>query len=285
MIIAIYGRRTQDDFAPQLSAFLQTLARLGIDVVMHRKLYVSLVHLMPASLAAVRKVTNVPDFRADAAISIGGDGTFLRTAMWVGPKKIPIIGVNTGHLGYLSSASVDELGDLLNELISGNYAISERTLVEVVSPELATWPYALNEAAVSKEETASIIEADTRINGEPLVCYKADGLIVATPTGSTAYNLSVGGPIIQPSAPVWVISPIAAHSLGQRPLVVSDSSEIEITVQGRARGFRLSLDGRSVTLPIGATVRMRRAPFPIRLITRPGHTFPAALRQKLHWSE
>lgn len=285
MIIAIYGRRTQDEFAPQLSAFLQTLARLGIEVVMHRKLYDALLHLMPASLAAVRKVTPNPDFNADVAISIGGDGTFLRTAMWVGSKEIPIIGINTGHLGYLSSASVDELAELLHELISGKYGISERTLVEVTAPELSTWPYALNEAAVSKEETASIIEADTRINGQPLVCYKADGLIVATPTGSTAYNLSVGGPILQPSAPVWVISPIAAHSLGLRPLVVSDTSEIEITVSGRARGFRLTLDGRYVTLPIGATVRLRRAPFRIRLITRPGHSFPAALRQKLHWSE
>lgn len=285
MTIAIYGRRTQDEYAPQLSAFLQSLARHGIEVVMHRKLYDSLVRLMPASLAAVRKVTSGPDFAADVAISIGGDGTFLRTAMWVGSKQTPIIGINTGHLGYLSSASVGELDVLLDELMSGNYGISERTLVEVAEPEIPTWPYALNEAVVSKEETASIIEADTRVSGQPLVCYKADGLIVSTPTGSTAYNLSVGGPILQPSAPVWVISPIAAHSLGLRPLVVSDDAEIDITVSGRAPGFRLSLDGRSCTLPMGATVRLRRAPFRIRLITRPGHSFPAALRQKLHWSE
>lgn len=285
MIIAIYGRRSQQDFAPQISAFLQSVAKRGIEVVMHRKLYDTLVRLMPASLAAVRKVTASTDFAADVAISIGGDGTFLRTAMWVGDKEIPIIGINTGHLGFLSSASVDELDELLDELVSGNYGISRRTLVEVTEPQLPTWPFALNEAAVSKEDTASIIEADTVINGHPLVCYKADGLIVATPTGSTAYNLSVGGPILQPSAPVWAISPIAAHSLGIRPLVVSDNAEIEITVRGRARAFRLSLDGRAATLPIGSAVKLRRASFCVKLITRPGYSFTAALQQKLHWSE
>lgn len=285
MTIAIYGSRQLQAYAEPLGQFLEMLASAGVEAVMHRKLYDVLIHAMPLRMAAVRKVVSTPDFSADVAVSIGGDGTFLRTAIWVADKQIPILGINAGHLGYLSAADITELPALAPVLLGGEYATESRSLIEVSAPGLATWPYALNEVAVSKEENASMIVARTQINGQPLADYRADGLLISTPTGSTAYNLSVGGPIIQPAAPVWAIAPVAAHSLGMRPLVVSDDSEITVTVDGRAHTCRLSLDGRTASLPIGTRISLRKAPFSIRLVSLPGRTFAQRLRDKLHWSE
>lgn len=285
MKIAVYGSRRQENYVEPLSAFFDALARAGADVVMHRKLYDCLSHLMLPRLGAVRRVVSGPDFDAGVAISIGGDGTFLRTAMWVGDKQIPILGVNTGHLGFLSSATTEMLPRVPEIIMSGDYRISSRSLLQVTEPAVGPWPYALNEVAVMKEENASMISATTDINGAFLADYRADGLIVSTPTGSTAYNLSVGGPVLQPSAPVWSLAPIAAHSLGMRPLVVSDTAEVDIRVEGRARSFRLALDGRACTLPIGSTVKLRKAPFDMRIIELNGRTFASTLREKLHWNE
>ncbi len=290
MKIAIYGSRQQAPYSEQLAAFLDILARQGVEVVMHRKLYDLLLHLIPTHLAAVRQVVNTPDFTADIALSVGGDGTFLRTAQWVGDKEIPILGINTGHLGFLSGASIDELPEVTTELLEGRYCTSQRALLHVCAVDipdwdLPGWPFALNEVAFSKEENASMIVAETQLNGHHLAAYRADGLLVATPTGSTAYNLSVGGPILQPDVPAWVLSPIAAHSLGIRPLVVNQDSTLEITVQGRAHSWRLTLDGRGYSLPTGATVKLCKAPFSLKIITRPTHDFSSNLREKLRWNE
>ncbi len=285
MKLAIYGSRQQAPYAQQIAQFLDLLASRGVEVVMHRKLYDLLQQLMPEHLSAVCEVVNTPDFDADVVLSIGGDGTFLRTAMWVGSKEIPILGINTGHLGFLSGANIDELPEVAAELIEGRYDTSDRALIHATGVDLPGWPYALNEAALTKEETASMIVAETKLDGYHLADYRADGLIVATPTGSTAYNLSVGGPILQPDVPAWVLSPIAAHSLGMRPLVVNDDSRLDVTVTGRARSWRLTLDGRGYSMPIGATVRLSRAPFFLKIVTRPDHDFPTTLRKKLRWNE
>jgi NAD+ kinase len=143
------------------------------------------------------------------------------------------------------------------------------------------WKYALNEVVMSKDDTAAIISAHAYLNGKELTTYKADGLIVATPTGSTAYNLSVGGPILQPTAPVWVVSPIAAHSLGMRPLVVDDNSQMEIEVTGRGHTFRLTIDGRSTTVPFDMIVKLRKAPFSTKIVKLNGTEFQDVLRNKL----
>lgn len=286
MRLAIYGSRRQEPYIDILAEFLRLLGERGVDVVMHAKLYSYLLHLIPVSMACVRRVTDTCDFTADAAVSIGGDGTFLRTAMWVADKKIPVVGVNTGHLGYLSALSVDELPSLLGLLDSADALYAEpRGLLEVVSPGLSTRPYALNEVAITKGDKSSMITARTLIDGVPLADYRADGLLVATPTGSTAYNLSVGGPIVQPSAPVIVLSPIAAHSLSMRPLVISDRSELSVTVGLRGNYFRVSLDGRSVPLDAGTELRIRRAPFDVKVLQRRGHNFASTLRDKLAWAD
>ena len=287
MTIAIYGSRRQNDALDRVAAFLRVLADRGDKVVMHRKLY---VHLLENKVEEVKTVDTVVDsgnFAADLAVSLGGDGTFLRTAMWVGNKEIPIVGVNTGHLGYLAALTVEQLPQL-PVLIADDYLrIERRSLLEVVAPALPekVGRYALNEVAISKEESASMIQASVALANEPLADYRADGLIVCTSTGSTAYNLSVGGPIVQPTLDVNVISPVAAHSLSMRPLVVDASTPVTITAGSRAPHIRLALDGRSALLDAGTPVTIARAPFKVLVMQVAGHTFAETLRQKLHWAE
>ena len=283
MRIAVYGSRRQDNYLPEIEAFMKRLAQMDVELVMHPKLYKYLQAVMLPALAAVRRVTDSSDFIADAAVSIGGDGTFLRTAMWVSRSDIPILGVNTGHLGYMTALSVDRLSEVPELIMSGTLSYERRGLIEVVSPEIKTWPFALNEVTISKDDSASMIDAMTYLDGIHLADYCADGLIIATPTGSTAYNLSVGGPVIQPQTRVWVISPIAAHTLTMRPLVISDSSSLSILPQARAEHFRLTLDGRSVSLPVGTEIHLSRADFDVKVLHLPGSSFIETLRNKLHW--
>lgn len=283
MKLAIYGSRRQEDHLPQIERFMRRLSEAGIEVVMHPKLYKMLRAVMLPALGAVRRVTDSSDFTADYAVSIGGDGTFLRCAIWIGCRSLPVIGVNTGHLGYLTALPVDRLDSLPDMLREGRFVTERRGLIEVVSPHLEIWPYALNEVTVSKDDSASMIDALTLLDSRQLADYRADGLIVATPTGSTAYNLSVGGPIIQPQVPVWAVSPIAAHSLSMRPLIISDKSELTIIPSARSAHFRLTLDGRSCALETGTEVKLRRAPFEVELLRLDDSSFIDTLRGKLHW--
>ncbi len=283
MKIAVYGSRRQDGNLAQIEQFMSESARLGIEIVMHPKLYKTLRASMLPALSAVRRVTDSSDFAADVAVSIGGDGTFLRTAMWLEGKNVPILGVNAGHLGYLTALSVNDLAEVPQLLMSGTLVADRRGLIEVVAPALPVWPFALNEVTVAKDDSASMITTTAELDGSLLADYRADGLIVATATGSTAYNLSVGGPIIQPRTPVWVISPIAAHALTMRPLVVSDNSTLILRPDARAEHFRLTVDGRSVSLPVGTEIKLRKAAFEVIVLHLPGSTFGETLRNKLHW--
>jgi NAD+ kinase len=280
MKIAIYGSRRQAPYADSIKRLLRSLALSNVEMVMCPKLYNHLTGDLGISLPGVAYADEFAH-DADLVLSIGGDGTFLRTAAWVGADMTPIVGINTGNLGYLSAVSIDQLNDFVGDMLSGNFTVEPRTLIEVCSPGVRGWNYALNEVVMSKDDTASIIEAHAFLNGRELALYKADGLIVATPTGSTAYNLSVGGPILQPTAPVWVVSPIAAHSLGMRPLVISDTSELKVRVSGRGHTFRLTLDGRCTTVPFNSEVTLRKAPFTTQIVQMNGSQFQDVLRNKL----
>lgn len=285
MKIAIYGNSYQEDYLNHLSDFLEALSRSGIKVEIESKFYNYLKQSLSDEIPADGVIIG-NDFQADMAISIGGDGTFLRTARWVGNKQIPILGINTGHLGYLADITVDEMTAAIDDLKNGLYKVEARSLIEVTSTRkeaIVDWNYALNEVAVVKQDTSSMISVETMVDDVELATYKGDGLIVATPTGSTGYNLSVGGPIVEPTAPNWIISPIAAHALTMRPLVVSDLRELTITTTSRATNYRVSLDGRSVTLPVGTTIKLRKAPFVINVVQRTKHNFGETLRNKLLW--
>ena len=283
MRIAIYGSRRQLPYKDSIQSLLRRLSLAGAEIYMAHKLYTHLAGYLALNLSAVTLAGS--DFRSlphiDMALSIGGDGTFLRTAAWVADTGTPILGINTGHLGYLAPLPVADAPAFVDNILAGNYTVEHRSLLQVTEPATRGWHCALNEVVLAKDDSASLITAETLLDSRPLATYKADGLIIATPTGSTAYNLSAGGPIIQPTAPVWVLSPIAAHSLGMRPLVVSDDTVLRITVSGRGHTFRLTLDGRSTTLPMGTQVTVRRAPFTTGVVQPLGTGFPAVLRTKL----
>lgn len=284
MRIAVFGNRYQEAHIEELSTLFDLMSRHNVWVEMEESFYNYLCSVL-TSPPEVNDLIKGDDFNAAIALSIGGDGTFLRTAQRVGEKEIPILGINTGHLGYLADVTVNEANDKLQNLLDGKYHVESRTMIAVTSPDakLDLWRYALNEVAILKEDTSSMIEMEAMVGDSHLATYLADGLIVSTPTGSTGYNLSVGGPIVAPSAPVWAISPVAAHSLTMRPLIVADDSVISVTTRSRSETYRISLDGRSQTLPVGTTIEMRRAPFVTRVIQRLDHRFTDTLRSKLLW--
>ena len=224
--------------------------------------------------------------QASLAISLGGDGTFLTAVMWVAPHNSPILGINTGHLGYLTACQLDKACEMVDDVAAGRHAIEQRTMVQVECDAVdIEHPFALNDVAVLRHDTSSMIEMETSLNGLPLTTYKGDGLVVSTPTGSTAYNLSAGGPIVTPTAPCLVLTPISAHSLTMRPIVVPDDARITIKGISRSDHYLVSLDGESITCPTGSTVTITRSPIKVQLVQRPGHNFARTLQQKLHWGQ
>ncbi len=221
----------------------------------------------------------------DLVISMGGDGTFLRTAAWVSRQNIPIVGINTGRLGFLADIGNEDIEETLEELADQRFRIEERTLLklETEGNPYHQYNYALNEIAVLKRDTSSMITIHTALNNEFLTDYQADGLIIATPTGSTAYSMSVNGPIIFPQDNSLVLSPVAPHSLNVRPFVIPDDFVINLEVESRNRTFLISLDGRSEIFPAGTVLRISKADFTTKVIKRYNHTFYETLRQKLMW--
>ena len=285
MKIAIYGNKHQEAHIEALFRFFEALSsHPGLSVAMEYTFFNYLSRILP-SQPHVDEVIHGDKFSAQFALSLGGDGTFLRTAQWVGSKNIPILGINTGHLGYLADTQIDEATDIIDGIINNQFKIEERSLIEVETDNESgpDWKFALIEVAILKQDTASMITVKAAIDDVDIASYKCDGLIIATPTGSTGYNLSVGGPIIEPCAPNWVISPIAAHSLTMRPLVVRNTGIITATTTSRASNYLLSLDGRSTTMQSGTTIKIRKAPFSIKVAQRPDHHFCDTLRDKLLW--
>ncbi len=285
MKIAIYGSRRQGEFITRIIRMLNTLADNGVEIIMHSKLYRHLRSEVPGNIPVNKVLGDDEQVVADVVISLGGDGTFLKTARWVGDRLIPIVGVNTGHLGYLAAFSFDDISYMIHMLLNNEYIIERRSLLQVESPDFPEdiYPFALNEVALMKSQDASMINSSISINGGEAARYQADGVIISTPTGSTGYNLSVGGPIVEPTACVMIISPIAAHSLTMRPLVIGDSSHLKITTSCRTPHYLVSLDGKSVELPADTTVCVKKAPFVTLVIQRPDHTFTDTLRSKLMW--
>ena len=224
------------------------------------------------------------DFDANIAISIGGDGTFLKAADKIGSKNIPILGVNTGRLGFLTNVSKGEFAKAITALLNNRYVTEERAMLQFYSEDDAeNVGFALNEIAVLKQDGSSMISLHTTVNGEYLATYQADGLIVATPTGSTAYSMSVGGPLVVPQAKNLILSPIAPHSLTVRPLVIPDDWTIELQVESRNNAFLVALDGRSKVFHQTPKLFIKKADFTIKLVKLPAQTFYKTLRSKLMW--
>ena len=225
------------------------------------------------------------DFNADIAISFGGDGTLLRTASRIGRKPIPILGINAGRLGFLTTTSNDNIDFVLDKIHKGEYDTESRSLIEAVTNngELSTYPFALNEIAVMKHDSSSMMTLEATINGNDRITYQADGLIVATPSGSTGYSLSVGGPIISPDANVLVLTPIAPHNLTMRPVVVPDSSRIRITINSRDPHAVAAIDNEIFTIQNGSSFTITRAEEQVFLVKLQNISFYDTLRNKMMW--
>ena len=279
--IVIFGNRYQQDDTTRVLSLLDDLRRRGLDIAVEREYLQYLGGESDLGIASF-DADQVPD--ADMALSLGGDGTLLTTVMWVARQGMPILGINVGHLGYLTAGRLSDGSELLDEVLAGNYRIEERTMLQVSCDAVdIQHPWALNEVAVLRHDTSSMLDMETRLRSHELTTYRGDGLIVSTPTGSTAYNLSVGGPILEPTTSCLVLSPISPHSLTMRPLVVRDDSVMTIRTHSRASHYEVSIDGEVTLCPTGSALTIARAPYCARIIQLQGNNFANTLRQKLLW--
>lgn len=284
MTIAIFGNTLRSNTIREVKRIIDFLQQRDVEIVLSQELRHEAIN---------REFPSVDDYVShdnqtiDFALSVGGDGTFLTTAALVGHLDIPILGINCGHLGYLAEVQTDNVELVLEQLVNNNYTIEKRSMLEVSCQhdgKLAS-PYALNEVAILKSGLSSMITVDVTLNGEFLHNYKADGLLVATSTGSTAYNLSVGGPLLDPHVNAIILSPVATHSLNIRPLVVLDDSKIDVKIASRNGNFLLSVDGRSQVLSQDVQLHIERSQRTIKLVRINGQTFMQSLKDKLNWGK
>jgi NAD+ kinase len=282
MNVGVFGSRHQEGKSELIRRVFEKLRSHEAGIYIDSRFYTYLTGKLcyDPPVAGLLTEGNPPDL--DIALSLGGDGTFLRTVARVHAHSIPILGINTGHLGFLADIGPEEVEDTLDEVFEGCYRMEDRTLLQL--GESPAGPnYALNEVAILKRDTSSMITIHTRLDGEYLTSYRADGLVVATPTGSTAYSMSVNGPIIVPRSNSIVLSPVAPHSLNVRPLVVPDTTVVTLHVESRSATFLIAMDGRSEVFRTGTDLRIAKATRTARIIKRYNHTFYKTLRGKLMW--
>lgn len=284
MRFAIFGNTYQAHKSFHAENLFRLLKRHHAQLTIQRDFHQFLTEELHLSLPAA-ELFDGNDFDADMAISIGGDGTFLKAASRVGKKGIPILGINTGRLGFLADISPEEMEETFGEIYNNHYKTEERSVLQLRcnDDKLMKDPYALNEIAVLKRDSSSMISIHTAINGAPLTTYQADGLVIATPTGSTAYSLSVGGPVIVPHSKTIAITPVAPHSLNVRPIVICDDWEITLDVESRSHNFLVAIDGRSETCRETTRLSISRADYTIKVVKRFNHIFFDTLRNKMMW--
>jgi NAD+ kinase len=281
---AIFGNIYQPKKSVSIQKILACLSQHEAEAYIERNFYTFITEGQQLPLKGVSVFDN-DQFEADFAISMGGDGTFLRTASVVGMKQIPILGINTGRLGFLADVNAQEIEHTINALYDEDYAVDTRAVIQVETngQPLQGYNCALNDVAILKRDNASMIAIHTTINGDYLTTYQADGLILSTPTGSTAYSLSNGGPIIVPGTHVFSLTAVAPHSLNVRPIVVSEDSEIKLTIESRTHNFLVALDGRSEKLADTTKLTLRKAPYRVKVIKRAGTKYFHTLRDKMMW--
>ena len=283
MKIALYGNTYQRSKSEHIVKLLEAFRKYDVQLYVEQNYYDFLCEQFIDTLSAT-PFTAIDD-NIDVVISVGGDGTFLRTAEQVAGKCIPILGINAGRLGFLADISKEEIEKAVDELFAGNYKVEERTMLQVEVDSLPSdyTPYALNEVAILKQDTSSMISINATLGDNFLNNYQADGLLVATPTGSTGYALSIGGPVLMPECLNFVIAPVAPHTLNVRPLVVPDNETITLAVDSRSGNYLISLDGRSLVISCEKSVTLRKAPFKTLVIKQNKHIFVSTLRNKLMW--
>ena len=284
MKFALFGNTYQAKKSAHVERLLSILSQHNAEVHICREFYQFLTNDLKISIRHAG-VFDGNNFEADMILSIGGDGTFLKAASRVGKKNIPILGINTGRLGFLADISPEEMEETFDEIYNNHYKVEERSVLQLRCDDerLMQSPYALNEIAVLKRDSSSMISIHAAINGAPLTTYQADGLVISTPTGSTAYSLSVGGPVIVPHSKTIAITPVAPHSLNVRPIVICDDWEITLDVESRSHNFLVAIDGRSESCKETTQLHISRADYSIKVVKRFNHIFFDTLRNKLMW--
>lgn len=290
MKVGIYGQFYHANSGVFIEDLLNVLDCENFEVLIEEEFF-RLIHqdeLIKNEFAHFGTFTHLdPSF--DLFFSVGGDGTILKSVNYVKDLDIPIVGINTGRLGFLATVNKEEIRKTIYKLLQKEYHISERTLLcietEPEGNDFGKKTFALNEIAVNRKNTTSMITIETWLDGEYLTAYWADGLIIATPTGSTGYSLSCGGPVITPSTKALAITPIAPHNLNARPLIIRDNTKITLKVSGRENEYLVSLDSRIATLRSNTLINIQKAPFKIKMVEFRGDSFLKTLRQKLLWGE
>ena len=287
MHAAIFGKNFNDDFKPSLKAFFKILKSYGYKLSIYEPYY-QFIAKNCSFLPEAKTMFNEPfpkNSDIDIVFSIGGDGTFLDAVSYVREKEIPIVGINSGRLGFLANISKKEIPSALKAINEKRFNLEERTLLEVNTDKkyFKEFNFALNEVTVLKRDSGSMITIKVYVNGEYLNTYWADGLILATPTGSTAYSLSLGGPIVIPGSSNFIITPIAPHNLTVRPIVLPDNYDITIKVSGRAENYLLSIDSQSVVVEKNTKICIKAASFKVKTLRIENNTFFNNIRDKLMW--
>ena len=284
MKAAIYSQKNDLDTFLYLSKFVSELEKKGVQAILYEEMANQMQFSKTFETFASKQDLKVA--KVDFFFTFGGDGTIVNSLLFVQDLEIPIVGVNTGRLGFLASFTKEEILLELDEIISGEVKISKRSVIEIVSPSNSIFfPFALNDITISRKETTAMITVDSYINDEFLNVFWGDGVIISTPTGSTAYSLSCGGPIITPSNQNFVITPIAPHNLNVRPIIVSDDVEIRLKVESRVPQYSLSLDSRLIHMETDVELVLRKAKFQISLIHPNNLSFYETIRQKLLWGK
>ncbi|MFY8213002.1 MAG: NAD kinase [Flavobacterium sp.] len=290
MKIAIYGQFYQNSTEPIIRDIFQFFTQKKIELVVEHD-FLELLnekHILEESFATFQNHSDL-DSSFDMLLSIGGDGTILRAITLVRDSGIPVLGINAGRLGFLASVQKENITNFLQLVIDKKYRISKRSLLSLrcnpPNAAIDSLNFAMNEITVSRKDTTSMITIETHLNEEFLNSYWADGLIIATPTGSTGYSMSCGGPILTPEVTSLVITPIAPHNLNARPLVIPDNTQIKLKVSGREDNYLVSLDSRIASVPNAAELTIEKTNFQINMVEIPNETFLKTLRNKLMWGE
>jgi len=289
MKVGIYGQFYHKNSGQYIQELLELLDQRLVEVVIEKN-FLNLIHENESIEKDYSYFSTFKelDTSYDLFFSIGGDGTILKTVTYVRDLGIPIVGINTGRLGFLATIRKEELQSSVNQIFNGKYSISSRSLLQIESScnyDFEGVNFALNEIAVSRKNTTSMITVHTRVGGEFLTSYWADGLIISTPTGSTGYSLSCGGPIIMPETSSFLLTPIAPHNLNMRPLSIPEDYKISLTISGREEEHLVSLDSRTYTLKNDTEITLKKAPFNINMVDLKGESFLKTLREKLLWGE
>lgn len=286
MKVAVYGKQFQKEVAPFVLELFQELEKAQMEILVYGPFYDFLSQQTNLNLL-LKTFNTYEDLKNDIGlfISVGGDGTILDATTLIRDSGIPIIGVNTGRLGFLADIAKDEIPKTIKQLVNKKFSLDQRTLLklETKEPIFGDLNFALNEVTISRKDTTSMITITTYINDKYLNSYWADGLIISTPTGSTGYSLSCGGPIVMPGSDNFIITPIAPHNLNVRPLVISDKYEVKVKVEGRANQFLVALDSRIQTIDAGIELTIKKEDFKINMVETDTQDFASTLRNKLLW--